>query len=388
VQTGAVVRCIVFVVLAAGCSSSAPDRGVPLPACTACGSGALVGGRLFAPDNGIAVANRNGVVLREAGDQVVWLGDGFTTQGWQTFDQGILDVGLDDTGDAAVAVGTDDCETAMSGFGATLVAFGADRDAVWRDDLGTVYQTAILAVTPDVILVTIVTDYANETIRGVPITSPTVALRTSDGSVAWQQDLLGAAAAPDGSLVVAGSFSGTLDLGGTAPSLTSTGTAVYAGALDPATGEGRWASVVDADIGSGLPNIDALATGPSGEVAMAWRADLDAPAGSLAMLDATGNVEWTQPLAQPITSLVTDGDAVVAADREQTSFAEYSMAGLDWQRPVTTTGQDTPAVLAFSGGQVIASISTVGGTAPPPDSTTVGDVTYAGDGLAVFDLAP
>jgi hypothetical protein len=389
VQTPRVVIRGSLVLLVAACASNPPSSGAPLPTCTACGSGALVDGRFFTNAAGPVAANRDGTVLHATGDQLVWLGDGFATTAWTTLDRDILAVALDDAGDAAAAIGTPSETDPMDGFDAAVVGFAADHAEVWRDDLGTVDLASVVAVGSAVIVASIDSDLADRMIGGVPITEPMVALRTSDGSVAWQRDEAQAGIAPDGTVIITGMFSGTLDLGGSATPLTSSATALYVGALDPGTGLGRWAVVVDDDVGSGDAAVDALAIGPSGEIAVSWRAAIDEMPGSLVMLDAGGNLRWTQPIAQPSSALVTDGDHVVAASAlfQQDSFSEYAMTGLDWQQAVTASGLDTPAVLALADDRIIASITSGPSSAPPPDSTRIGDVSYAGDGLALFDLA-
>jgi hypothetical protein len=61
-----------------------------------------------------------------------------------------------------------------------------------------------------------------------------VGLCASDGSVAWQRPIGGRPAfAPDGTLIVAGTFSRTLALGGTTMPVTSTGDDGFVAALDP-----------------------------------------------------------------------------------------------------------------------------------------------------------
>ena len=389
---GRMTRLAVAIAVLAACNSSDPiGDGAPFTACTQCGPGAISGGRFVAWEDGgvMVIANRQGTVARVIDSELSWLRSDFTTEAWKTFDQQIIDVGLDDRDDgAAIAIGTYVDPEAAEDYGfsdAAVIAFGPDHAQRWSDDLGDIYSAEVVA-SPAIIAV--VTDAAQ--INGTTISSniedySLVGLSATDGSVAWHKPISGAMAfAPDGTLIVAGTFADTLDLGGTTTPITTTGIDGFVAALDPATGDGRW--VVQLDGKDTLSaDVYTVAVGPSGEVAIDWTTDFDARPSTLISYDSTGVERWTLPIDYTATALVTDGDHIFASGG---SFAQYSATGPDWQQPIVSTESAGGDVLALADdGSLVASIfSAETAIGDPQATTTVGGLSWFGDGLALFDL--
>ena len=309
---------------------------------------------------------------------VAWLGPSFTVEDATTFDTDIIDVAIDDDGGTVVSTGS---YLENEYDNAAVIGFGPDHAQAWRRDLGEVF-TASLAASPAIIaLTTNAANVGDTPTLGPPGTTTLVGLHASDGSVAWQKPIYAFTTfAADGTLLVSGGFTGTLDLGGTStPLQAGTGHSGYVAALDPATGDGLWAVRV-AGLGAGDGDVGPIAAGPSGEVAFVLNLETTSGEHSsvVGLLDANG-LRWAQ--AGGAASIATDGTHVV------TAVAQYSATGIDWQRPITGTGTHVANVLGLADDHWLASIHseplTIGG---PEASTTIGDVTYAGDGLALVDL--
>jgi len=388
------VRLIAVLALAACSTDPVIDDGTPLPACQDCGPGALIAGRFVTSELGPqpVIANRQGTVVRVLDARVAWLGSAFTTEATFAISDDLVNVALDDAGGTAIATGTYVDVEEMQDYtwaNAAVIGLGPDHGQRWRTELGNVLGVRLAASSSIIAVITDAKQINGVTISTSRIGSSLVALSASDGSVLWHisQPFVGAMAfAPDGTLIIGATFTDTLDLGGTTTPLTTTGIDGVVAALDPMTGAGKWALRLDA-MGSMTPELGGVAVGPGGEVAASWTTDYDAVPASVMLIDATGVVKWTQPATrgEVYAPIVTDGEHVLTSGG---GFAELSASGMDWQRSIAGPGQHAGQVLAFAGGRLLGSIySAPTGIGDPPVTTTVGDVTYDGDGIAVVELA-
>lgn len=366
------IRLALFVLLV-GCASD-EDTGTPLPSCQECGPGAIRGGRFFPSTRlGPIIANRAGKVLAALDDRFVWVRDDFTLEHsmWSDYDD--FKIAIDGAGGGVLALLPDPTDPSGAMNPKTVIALAPDHTERWKVPLG-VLGIAGVAASSDMIVL--------DVWRGG---GPTlVALRVADGSMAWSKSLGTVGAfAPDGTLIVTGTFSGTLDLGGTTTPLVATGTDVYVAAADALTGEARWA--VRLDVADDKQNIPAVGVGSAGEVAVWWYPQGTGPS-ALTLLDAAGAVRWTQPFDGGTTALLPDGDRVLTTrvTSSEVAIAQYSAGSLDWQRPVT--GGGAVKLLALAGGRLIGAI-TNGSFDTPMPSTTVGDVTVDGGGMAIVEFA-
>jgi outer membrane protein assembly factor BamB len=336
------------------------------------------------------IANRHGTVVRVLDGSVAWLGPAFTTEASRAIDQSITDIAIDDAGGTAISVGTYVDVQEMQDYtwrDAAVIGLGPDHVQRWRAELGNIYNASVAASSTIIALDTDATHVDGVTIATAGSPRATlVALRASDGSVLWHHDkpILGAMAfAPDGTLIIGATFSGTLDLGGATTPLTTTGIDGVVAALDPMTGDGIWAVQLDS-MGTMRGELGGVAVGPAGEVAATWTTDIDAVPASVMLIDA-GVVRWTQPAtrAEVYAPIVTDGEHVVTSG---VGFAQHSASGTDWQRPIAGPGTHIGQVLALDTRLIGSIYSAPVGIGDPPVSTTIGDVTYDGDGIAVVEL--
>jgi outer membrane protein assembly factor BamB len=386
-------RLIAVLALVACTTDPVIDDGTPLPACQDCGPGAVLAGRFVVSELGPqpVIANRQGTVVRVLENRVAWLGSAFTTEATLGISDGLVSIALDDAGDTAIATGTYVDVHEMQDYtwaDAAVIGLGPDHVQRWRTELGNVQGARVAASSAIIAVVTDAKQIDGVTISTSRNGASLVALSASDGRLLWHIDrYVGPIAfAPDGTLIVAATFSGTLDLGGTTTPLTTTGTDGFVAALDPMTGAGKWALQLDA-MGSTTPELGGVAVGPGGEVAASWTTDFDAVPASVMLIDATGVVKWTQPASRDEVygSIVTDGEHVLTSGA---AFAQFSTSGMDWQRSIAGPGQHVGQVLALAGSRLLGSIySAPLGIGDPPVTTTVGDVTYDGDGIAVVELA-
>ncbi|HET9988309.1 MAG TPA: PQQ-binding-like beta-propeller repeat protein [Kofleriaceae bacterium] len=365
-----------------------------MPTCQDCSPGAVIAGRFVTSETGPqpVIANRLGTVVRVLDDRVAWLGPAFTTEATLAISDDLVNIALDDAGGAAIATGTYVDVQEMKDYtwsDAAVIGLGPDHVQRWRTELGNV-RGASLAASPAIIaVVTDAKQINGVTISTSPIGSSLVALSASDGRVLWhiQQPYVGAMAfSPDGTLIIGATFTDTLDLGGTTMPLTTTGIDGVVASLDPTTGAGKWALELDG-MGSMTDELGSVAVGPGGEVAASWTTDFDAVPASVMLIDATGVVKWTQPATrgEVYAPIVTDGEHVWTSGG---GFAQFSASGMDWRRSIAGPGQHVGQVLAFDGSRLFGSIySAPTGIGDPPVTTTVGDVTYDGDGIAVVELA-
>lgn len=323
------------------------------------------------------------------GGRVVWIDEAFMLEPAHDFKHGMTDMALDDAGGGAVVLAVhSDYDYSDD---ASVVALAPDHSETWRIPLGLFYHSKVVANGDVMVLQTDAREINGAEVEREGSGQRLVALRVADGSIAWHKLIAGnLAIAADGTVVVAGTFNQTLDVGGTATPLTSAGYGGYVAALDPLTGDGRWALYLGGtEVAITLP---VLGVGPAGEVAVAWKRD-SAPM-SMWLLDASGTVRWTQSTEALITTLVPDGDRVLASsDSSNTfeidgTFAQYSASGIDWERQVTGDGRQEVRLLTLAQGRLIASIfSDRASRFDPPPTTKIGDVTFSGDGQALCEIA-
>lgn len=373
-----VVRVVVLASLIActGDERDEPDVGVPLPQCKECGPGALRAGRRYSSLRSVG-ANRSGTIVGVSNDGLVWLRDDFTREHSMPFAHENVGFSIDDAGGVVVTIGPpDDLGPATPSYTTPVTALAPDHSTKWKTSTGAFFGA--LANTEIVLL-------------SSPAYPALIALHAADGSAAWSKrgpsytSRLGFAV--DGTLIVAGTFSGTLDLGGTAQALVATGMDVFVAAIEPSSGSARWATRIDVTDETAFPILNAFGLGPNGEIAVSW-ADTGGP--SLSLIDAVGTVRWTLavPLINRMNSLIPNGDLVLATTLTggESAVAAYSANGVEWRRVISAgAGWREVSLLELVGDRLLASIKSVG-DATGPTTTTIGDVTYDGSGLAVVEL--
>jgi outer membrane protein assembly factor BamB len=350
-------RALMLSLVVLGCDDGPPPEGTPLPTCTDCGAGAVLGGRLFATSAGVGggVANRKGTVALRIGSRVVVFDDALMMKDWIPVDPDASSFSLDDADGLVVlsAHFTPRHDDVPASYAGTVTRYSPDLGAQWSlpFDRGLVYTSTsnVIVARPG--------DYLD--------------LRASDGGVAWRKEIPGIkeAVTPDGTILVAGGFTGTLALGGTTEPLTSTGFGDYfVASFAPLTGEAVWAKTLEAS------ELAGVAAGPGNELAVAHGQDGDE---RVTLFDANGNVRWSQRAR--LRSIQTDGERVMGADAD--GFAQYSATGLDWRIDARCDGSDTREILAVAEDHLVALVGCDAGT------VTIGDVSYAGDGKAIVKLA-
>jgi hypothetical protein len=353
------MRCVVAALLLAACSSDLPED---LPSCMECGPGAIKAGR-FISGGHIAVNRRGTIVFFE--DGLVWLDPELQQIGSTQIERSPMDLAIADDDSVAFATGTRVEEPLTDAYyvDTSVVSLAPDRSTRWRLELGRAWVSIV--ATPDVVV--LVTNAQH--INGVPIQEQsydaTAVLRASDGALLWHKPITHKyAVGGDGSLFAASSFG-------------------YVASLDPLTGAERW---VIQDPGGVSSRLGSIAISPSGEVAVTWPYDSAVSADLLSVLDTLGNVKWTRSIRPP-RSFVTDGERVIGTGYPS-KFVQYSASGVDWEQPVVNdAGFNTPMVLGLANDRLYGTIETSSYGVEGPATTTIGDVTYSGDGLVIVELA-
>jgi hypothetical protein len=367
-----------LLLLLAACASDV-DEGTALPPCQECGPGAIRAGRFFS-SLGRVVANRSGIVVGATERGLVWLRDHFTVEHSTELQHVNIAIVIDELGGGAAVPLSDEHDPDAWRSSWPVYGFTPDHSIKWTTRVTGLIDT--VRASSEIVSLDVFTD------------SPAaLALRASDGSMAWRKPLVRMVLAADGTLIYSKYFSGTLELGGTTTPLAATGNDLVVAGIDRLTGDARWAVMLDD------PNEAAQSTRPltlgvgaDGEIAVSWVAD-GIPV--LSLIDATRTVLWTQPSSAcggSLWSLQPYGDKVLAiatpAMTTDDLVVQCSATGLDWQRAITGTGWHGASLLAL-GSRLIAAISSSTPLGSPPSfkpTTTVGDVTYEGDGVAIVEL--
>ena len=367
-------------------------EGTPLPGCQVCSPGAVRAGRIYSSLSQFA-ANRTGTIVASRSDGIAWLGDDFTVEDATPFYLPAW-LAIDDAGGIAVVDNS-------SGSGSHLFSLAPDHRQRW----------SVLA--PDKPVAS-----SEQIVVQVQGDGDTLfARRVADGSLAWQRSTLDVGDpvtfAPDGTLITTGFISGTVGIGGAAlplvpgrlPSALGSRDAFVA-ALDPLTGEARWATRIhelpvaelepEPWLGKDWGNVPVVGVGPAGEIAV-W----NPRSGVLTLLDATGtqlrqwrlwwpSTECPGPDACSLTRVVLpDGDRVLISDTLCTDFiiadpntqtttcnstvTQYSATGRDWERAFP--GSDLE-LLTLADGRLLAEVP--GG---PAISITVDGAIYPVNGV-------
>lgn len=312
-----------------------------------------------------------------------------------------------------------------------VVMFDAGGQRRWGLESGSGFST--LSVGPRHVFVTIgdtrTVQVGAQVVKGPAL----VALDRDDGAFAWSRALswvpggafkLRTVPDPSGGVIVSGAFSGALDLGGGVALTGASPSVGFVARLDE-HGVGRWGVALDPTDdtpGNGFvagARVEHLARGPRGEVGLvvSWfggpltfKGQTFTPAAPLdgnliALLDADGNLDWARNVGQDVTtSIVTDGDELVVAGRfdfplsydataaedEQDGFvAAVTREGPRWVRHARGPGYQTMNVVSYTAaGGITAVIEHDYFGADGPKPATYGDVTLAGSGTAIGELAP
>ncbi len=391
--------------------------GAPTPPCVECGPGAMRQGRQFLGSDAVVAVGPADQVARAAGTYVHWLDADLGIADTREIESlGRIDALAIDADGAGAAViewsedALDPPELALFGIGRT------PPRATWYGRLQGMFPAA-LAVSPDRIF-----------LAESSLTAPLMfgVRRRDDGEVVTSAMLgvVAIAADPSGGAIIAGGFTGTLALGGTAPALVATGAGSgFVAAID-AGGLGRWAIALAAQ-GTGSPrgSVIEVATDAAGNVALVgrWSGDtaqlggvaLSSQTASIngdqvvAMLDHDGAVRWTHELRRGaddrIMSIATDGttvfvggayaDAPLGLDPaalppiEQDGFAAaLTAAGPAWVRLARGPGIQDVSIAGLTSRGVIATIRSDVRSVEP--SYAYGDAMIEGRGVVVAELAP
>ncbi len=366
--------------------------GAPVPTCTECGPGAVLDGRVFEGqfiDN--IAANRNGTVALSTSNGLAALDATLTPIHSTPLDQNVFDLAVDDS-DAITVVArgrVNDYNAPTSPlYSGAITHYGADFERAWSHSLEEFTYERIEAVSSAHVVVS--TD-ANK-IDGIRVSENyyLASLSATDGSVLRRDQLQmpKVAFAPDGTMILAGRFAGTLDLGGDAPPLDGGAGTAYVAAIDATSGRGRWITPLDSARG-GYGHVWRVAVGPGGEIAVTWTPDsLSDEADSVTLLDAFGNVRWTQPGL--LHSIHTDGVHVIGRDRA--GVVQYSATGVDWHRDVECGWNGIVQVgnfelLAVVDDHLLAFVQCGGYGEEAPPTVRIGDVSFVNDGAAILKLA-
>jgi hypothetical protein len=390
---------------AASCSK--PTR-VEVSGCRSCGPGAISGGVLFVDGYDSAFADgASGQLVRATDDRIETLArPSFQTVRSQPFEPG------DGSRIQAITVDASGAVSAVWAFQSAVVAHFDSRLALmWKAPLPASVPLFVAAST-DVVVAS-----GGNTVLG---------LSAEDGSERFALTLpfvRGVAARDDGSIIVAGAFSGHLDLGNGVVLDTAAQHAGYVIALDSA-GTALWAQSFGATDVAGTAELDNLAVGPGGEIALTGNysgsdAELltetfalpsDPGAGQIvALLAPDGNrLVWAQALgplgavAQP-TSIVTDGARVLLAGGYEGTFAlsasapfadeldayiaSVSAAGVEWVRTGNGYGHERATVYASDLASFEIDRGDYDDNTADNGSLQYGDVAIDDDGIALCQLA-
>ena len=355
-----------------------------------CPPGALRSGRFLSDDAPSIAAYDYGVVVRTAGDRLTWLDATFRIFDTLSFeskpgtgDGRTNDVSVDPAGNTYLTYTSYDDFNAYPSLTITL---DDERRVHWRADLESSAVDYHITGGHDIMLVT----GEGFTVAGERVERDTVvALHREDGSLAWVKrgfERARFAAAADGSIIIAGSFSGTFG------DLVATGRLdAFVAAYNPTTGTQRWINHI-----SGGPDaeiyVDDIGVDRTGFVAIPirWRrgtmtiSGIELPwlgpddSSAIALL---GN--RVLPLDDlPVSSLIIKGAIFVAGDK---GFAELSLSGdVGWQTRVSGRGRHDCRVETVGDNRVVAAIYASHDAGDP--ITTLDDVTIEGAGLLLADL--
>jgi hypothetical protein len=393
-------------ILAFAASCSAPAT-VPIAGCRSCEPGAITGGVLFTNGYDSAFGQGPGGIVRVTDDHVeVLAAKTFEPLRSIAFEPG------DGSRLQAAAVDTSDGVSAVWGSQTASVAhFDSRLVLMWKAPVPA-GGPWFVAANPDVVVAsganTVLGWSADEGIDRFALTLPFVR---------------GVVARDDGSILVAGAFAGHLDLGNGVVLDTSAQHAGYVIALDSA-GTALWARSFGATDVAGTAELDNLAVGPGGEIALTgsysgadaqlltstFALPSDPGAGQIvALLAPDGNrLVWAQALgplgavAQP-TSIVTDGARVLLAGGYEGTFAlsasapfadeldayiaSVSAAGVEWVRTGNGYGHERATVYASDLASFEIDRGDYDDNTADNGSLQYGDVAIDDDGIALCQLA-
>ena len=414
------LRWIVVLGLAlAGCDSTPCEDATLLTACPECGPGEVRAG-ITTTSLGRAIARPGGGIARIGCDTHLVRHD----SAFAVAD----DVGLYAEGTPALwSVAIDDLvlvvDRPRDGLDqADLVAVVASGTEVWRIPTGADRVALTLAGgyaiaygwTEEAV------SFGEFTVQGLFA----VGLGALDGQPVWAwswsqgfEAEMVAIGAADGSVVLAGTFAGGLDLGGTSAPLNAGATAGFVGVLDP-SGAGVWARQL---IGPAASDVAAVTRAPDGSIVIAGgfsggTLDLDTvvlrPAAAtadqfVAVLEPDGTPRWGMLLgdstAEPIQAITAsetgvvvggwhiDGPLSFGSDTVPQEWDAYlaSLAdgAVSWLVQVGGAGNQAIASLGWNGA-LHASIVQYAAEGEPPASLDFRDLALEGDGTLHLELAP
>ncbi len=411
------MRWVVVLLLAAACDATPCEDAVLLTACPDCGPGEVKGGMTAVDGRGRAVVRPGGGIARVGcethlvrhdavfdvdTDQGLYVQGAPALQGVTAEDVALVVDHIADTGADLVAVARSGTEmwrisTAadriwLTAAGGSVIAYGSSQEAVGFGDF-TVQGLFAVALGPD----------------GQPLW----AWSSSQGADAT----ITAVGGVDGSVVIAGVFSGDLALGGNTTPLSAGAPAGYIGILD-SNGAGVWARQLIGPAASAVRWIDRA---PDGSIAMTGSysggtLDLDNvvlhPEAELAdqfvvVLEADGTPRWginlgdgqterIQAVAATATGIVVGGwhaDAALSFgdDTVPDEFDAYiaSLTGgiVTWLVQIGGAGNQSIAGLGWNGA-LHASLQQYASEGGPAASLDFRAVTLDGDGVLYLELAP
>lgn len=417
------MRWLVAIVVVIGCGAQTPPSGDPVTACVECGPGALLHGR-FVDDHYVVFAASPEHFVYRVGDEVVWADSDFAVfQAAGIADdkdrnQTIVEIAVASDGTVVAGTRLGDVGTPHE-YAVTL--FEPDGSRRWQHQIAV--ETTVAIGSRFVFLTS--SDPRPIQIGDDTIVGPYLAaLDRTNGSLAWVRTMpsrtqLTAVGDSSGGVVVAGTFSGTLDLGDVvlANGLQFPRASGFVAQLDD-LGVARWG--VQLDTGEPAPGLNAfarvekLALGPRGSVAFAatWFGGVPTILGAsddldgtfVALIDASGAVQWARDLrADRVSSLLTDGveivvaghylealsyDGVLPIDEHDGYIAAITREGPRWVRHATGAGRQIMSAASFTtAGGISAVMTTEYNFEDGPKPASYGDVVVVGNGAVIGELA-